>query len=199
MSAELTELISGYRDPILPLLKDIKRRNNNRIPENCLNEVRAIVDHIARCYRVEDEDRIQLEMSKANGHLQRLAFDCFKQLNIFLYDGLNYRLKLFFSPYLLHLDGGNFWKQIYTLRQDAIANVVKAKENESLDAEVAMQHYSKAYADYIKLESLFDSHKSQLIISMILKYFFWICRLSNWLLFTSLAAIISATIGYLIH
>lgn len=29
----------------------------------------AIVDHVARCYRTDDEERVKLEMGKAEGHM----------------------------------------------------------------------------------------------------------------------------------
>jgi len=198
MTAELKDLVSAYQDPILPLLNDIKRRNKNRIPENCLNEIRAIVDHVARCYRTDDEERIKLEMGKAEGHMQRLAFDCFKQLNIFLYDGLESKMHWFFSSYWLKIDDGEFWKAIYADRQMIVKNIVLAKEHESLDADRAMEYYANVYAGYIRIESLIRSHKRQMCWSMVVKAFFWISSFANWFTFTVLAALVSALIGYYI-
>ena len=198
MAVELKDIISAYQDPILPMLNDIKRRNKNRIPDNCLNEIRAIVDHVARCYRTDDDERIKVEMGKAEGHMQRLAFDCFKQLNIFLHDGLENKMRWFFSSYWLKIDNGIFWKTFYADRQMIVENIVLAKEYESLDADLAMEYYAKVYAGYIRIESLIRSHKLQMCWSMVIKAFFWISSFANWLVFTVLAALASALIGYYI-
>lgn len=198
MAIELKNLISAYQDPILPMLKDIKRRNKNRIPDNCLNEIRAIIDHIGRCYRTDDDERVKVEMGKAEGHMQRLAFDCFKQLNIFLHDGLESKTKWFFSPYWLKIDDGDFWKKFYTNRQLIVENIVKAKEHESLDADKAMEYYSIVYTGYVCIEHLIETHKWQMCLSMLVKLFFWISHFTNWLIFTIIAAILSALIGIFI-
>lgn len=198
MAVELKDLVSAYQDPILPMLNDIKRRNKNKIPENCLNEIRAIVDHVARCYRTDDEERIKVEMGKAEGYMQRLAFDCFKQLNIFLHDGLESKMRWFFSSYWLKIDDGVFWKAFYADRQMIIRNIVLAKEHESLNADLAMEYYAKVYASYIRIENLIRSHKLQMCWSMVVKAYFWISSFANWFVFTTLAALASALIGYYI-
>lgn len=196
MATELKDIVSSYVDPVLPMLNDIKRRNKNRIPENCLNEVRAIVDHVGRCYRTDDEDRIKTEMGKAEGHMQRLAFDCFKQLNIFLHDGLESKMKWFFSPYWLKIDNGEFWRTFYTNRQMVVENIVLAKENESLNADEAMYYYAKVYEGYINIENLIGSHKLQMCWSLVVRIFYLMSHFMNWLVLTVLGSVIAAAIGY---
>lgn len=196
MATELKDIVSSYVDPVLPMLNDIKRRNKNRIPENCLNEVRAIVDHVGRCYRTDDEDRIKTEMGKAEGHMQRLAFDCFKQLNIFLHDGLESKMKWFFSPYWLKIDNGEFWRTFYTNRQMVVENIVLAKENESLNADEAMYYYAKVYEGYINIENLIGSHKLQMCWSLVVRIFYMMSHFMNWLVLTVLGSVIAAAIGY---
>jgi len=198
MATELKDLVSSYCDPILPMLNDIKRRNKNRIPDNCLNEIRAIVDHVARCYRTADPERIEKEMGKAEGHMQRLAFDSFKQLNIFLHDGLVSKMRWFFSPYWLKIDNGDFWKEFYTNRQMIIKTIVLAKENESLDADLAMSYYAQVYEGYIHIENLLNTHKLQLCWSLFVRLFYLMSHFTNWLLLTISAALLSAAIGYLV-
>ncbi|MBR1683141.1 MAG: hypothetical protein IJ700_07290 [Bacteroidaceae bacterium] len=198
MDRELKDLVSSYCDPILPMLHDIKRRNKNKIPDNCLNEIRAIVDHIARCYRTDDPVRIEKEMGKAEGHMQRLAFDCFKQLNIFLHDGLESKIKWFFSPYWLHIDGGEFWKKFYNDRQMIIKTIVLAKENESLDADLAMSYYAQVYEGYFRIEKLLNTHKLQLCWSLVVRLYYLMSHFTNWFLITAVLALISAIISYFI-
>jgi len=196
MATELKDLVSSYVDPVLPMLNDIKRRNKNRIPDNCLNEIRAIVDHVGRCYRTDDEERIKTEMGKADGHMQRLAFDCFKQLNIFLHDGLESKMKWFFSPYWLKIDDGEFWATFYANRQIVVKNIVLAKENESLNADAAMGYYAKVYEGYITIERLIGSHKLQMCWSLVVRGFYLMSHFTFWLIFTSTSSAIAAAIGY---
>ncbi len=198
MAVELKDLISAYQDPILPLLNDIKHRNNNKIPDNCLNEIRAVVDHVGRCYFTDDEERINIEMGKAEGHIQRLTFDCFKQLNIFLYDGLKSKMRWFFSPYWLKIDNGKFWKHFYADYQMVIKNIVKAKETESLNADKAMEYYAKVYAGYIRIEQLIRTHKRHMCWSMLVKAFLSISHFMNWLVITVIAALLSALIIFFV-
>ena len=88
----LEALISGYRDQAKPLMDDMNVRLGGVYPENCLNEIRAMLDHVSRCYHAEelsicDEEKESIsneELSKAEGHLRRLMYDCFKQWNILL-------------------------------------------------------------------------------------------------------------------
>ena len=73
----------SYLHNFKPLLQVLKVRMKGKYPQNCLNEIRAINDHIARCHRngMSEED-ITKEIGKAEGHLQRLAYDCYKQEKI---------------------------------------------------------------------------------------------------------------------
>lgn len=49
----LETLINGYREQAKPLMDDLNVRLGGKYPDNCLNEIRAMLDHVSRCYRVE--------------------------------------------------------------------------------------------------------------------------------------------------
>ena len=52
MDKRISKILSDYKNTVKPLLSDIQsRRNNGQLPNNFLNEIRALNDHIARCYR----------------------------------------------------------------------------------------------------------------------------------------------------
>ena len=88
MDERIADILKNYRDTVKPLLADIQtRRSDDKLPDNFLNEIRALNDHIARCYRNDIADKknfIDSELAKAKGHLRRLIYDCFKQLNIYI-------------------------------------------------------------------------------------------------------------------
>lgn len=87
---KIDKLLLDYGGNAKPLISEISKRHKDGIvPENLLNEIRALNDHIARCYRERVDDLyIDGELRKAEGHLRRLLYDCFKQLNIYISDCL---------------------------------------------------------------------------------------------------------------
>lgn len=73
--ARLEALINDYRELAKPLMDDMNVRLGGVYPENCLNEIRAMLDHVSRCYRTEtleikSEEKEKIcneELSKAEG------------------------------------------------------------------------------------------------------------------------------------
>ena len=61
----LTDLLAEYRNVAKPLMEELCLRIGD-YPINCQNEIRALNDHIARCYRDGvDETIIAKELDKA--------------------------------------------------------------------------------------------------------------------------------------
>ena len=52
----------------------------NEFPIEILNEVRAIMSHIAKCYEITNEELIQKNIGKAKSHMKRCVLDCYKYL-----------------------------------------------------------------------------------------------------------------------
>ena len=202
----LEALISGYREQAKPLMDDMYVRLGGIYPENCLNEIRAMLDHVSRCYRAEDTDKsneekdsiCNEELSKAESHLRRLMYDCFKQLNILLYDAIHEREKKTYSSRWLYIKSGEFWSLYTEDLQLATESVVEAKKNESLDPDMAMEYYDKAYNAYCAVEQLLISHKRALNWSRCLKWFEIVNRWFAWIVVTIVLSLISSVIGYFI-
>lgn len=199
MDERITEIFKVYKDTIKPLLADIKtRRADNKLPDNFLNEIRALNDHIARCYRKDVTDKnIDSELTKAEGHLRRLIYDCFKQLNIYISDQLERKEELYYSDLWLTYDGGVFWKTYSKYRKYAQLNVISAKKMESVDSDKAMEFYEKAFQNYRGAENLLIENKVMLRKSFINKYLLKIGNLGGWFLITLILSVISAIIGLL--
>ena len=115
---------------------------------------------------------------------------------VLLHDGLESKMKWFFSPYWLKIDNGEFWRTFYTNRQMVVENIVLAKENESLNADEAMYYYAKVYEGYINIENLIGSHKLQMCWSLVVRIFYMMSHFMNWLVLTVLGSVIAAAIGY---
>lgn len=193
---KLQEILTTYRNVVKPLLADIKVRcKDGKIPVNCLNEIRALNDHIARCYRENmDNKQITIELGKAEGHLKRLIFDCFKQLNVFLYDKIESKERKFYSSLWLYWDGGQFWNKYSQVRLSARYASIEAKKNETENAELAMKKYDEAYCDYCIIEDMLNAKRSLLWVSFLVKWGTYIVSGFWWFITTIILAIISSII-----
>ena len=194
---ELLKLISNYQDIVKPLIADIEvRSKNNRIPINCLNEVRALNDHIARCFRDGmDEDSVSFELKKAEGHLKRLIFDCFKQLNIYLYDKIEAKENKYYSTLWLEWDEGVFWNNYLKAKTNARLVSIEAKKEETVNQEYAMKKYEEAYCNYCNLEGMLNKKGKQLWLSFIYKFATQAVKGWNWLITTIVLSIIAAIVA----
>lgn len=196
MEKRISRILTDYRETIKPLLSDIKARNGGGLPNNSLNEIRALNDHIARCYRQDiTQQNIDAELTKAEGHLRRLVYDCFKQLNIYISDTLALKEKRFYSDLWLTHNEGKFWKEYSKNRKYAQINVIEAKKAESIDPDKAMTLYEKAFQNYRHAEDLLIANKRMLLKSFLYKYIQKINHFGWWLLITVILSAIAAIIG----
>lgn len=202
----LETLIRDYREQIKPLMDDMNVRLGGVYPENCLNEIRAMLDHVSRCYRAEtikikSEEKEKIcneELSKAEGHLRRLMYDCFKQLNILLFDAIHQKERQTYSSHWLYIKGGQFWSTYTNNLQIAMASVVEAKKNESYDPDMALECYDRAYNAYCAVEQMLISHRKSLIWSQCIKYFEIVNSWVSWIIVTVVLSLISALISFLL-
>lgn len=200
MDERIADILKNYRDTVKPLLADIQaRRSDDKLPDNFLNEIRALNDHIARCYRNDISDRhfIDSELTKAEGHLRRLIYDCFKQLNIYISDTLEFKEKKYYSEMWLTHKKGVFWADYSKHRMYAQQYVIEAKKSESIDSDKAMSQYEKAFQNYRGAEELLLENKNMLRISLVNKYILKVGHFGWWFFITIVLSVISAVIGLL--
>jgi hypothetical protein len=184
-----------YRKNVRGLLGEVTARNEGKTPANCMNEVRALTDHIARCYLPDQtEQKKNEELSKAEGHLRRLTFDCFKQLNIFMYDNLQKMEKTSFTKDWFRWDGGSFWVTYSENRKCAKKSVVEAKQKESIDSEEAMKLYNVAHDSYMVIEELLNKYSKQIFKA---KWKHWLIKRWNfvkWIWWTFIISVFGGLI-----
>lgn len=199
MDERIADILNNYRDTVKPLLADIQaRRSDDKLPDNFLNEIRALNDHIARCYRNDASDKfIDSELTKAEGHLRRLIYDCFKQLNIYISDTLEYKERKYYSEMWLTHKNGAFWISYSKYRKYAQQFVIDAKKSESTDSDRAMALYEKAFQSYRRAEELLLDNKTMLKLSFVNKHLLKADHLGWWFFITVILSVISAIIGLL--
>lgn len=150
-------LYNSYNTIIKPLIAEVEARTE-QFPLPLFNEIRALHDHIARCYSDGfSAEQVDTEIHKAERHVVRIMLDCYKCLNLSLHDAV-----LLFEKQTKHVDltvlqDGTFYPKYKSLRTQAIQTVRKAKSLESMDTDVALDMYQNAYNVYSDLELMLDS------------------------------------------
>jgi hypothetical protein len=159
------ELYRFYNDRLRWVIIFIESRYG-KFPVPILNEIRAVQDHIARCYdsnKVNDEQYIAEQMHAAKGHFLRCLLDGYKY--IWYHYTPEVRQKFFWAKILGDLqsiDNGNFVKQISELRSDAKSLNFKAREIESKDKDKSLDLYEQSIGKVIQLDELYESHVSEI-------------------------------------
>ena len=77
----ITALYQDYNTVIKPLIAEVEARTE-QFPLPLFNEIRALHDHIARCYSDNiSSEQIASEINKAEHHVVRIMLACYKCLN----------------------------------------------------------------------------------------------------------------------
>lgn len=186
----LAQLYCQYNETIKPLIAEYEALKEE-FPLPIFNEIRAFNDHIAQCYRDDSSDsRISDEIDRAERHILRIIFDCFKYLNVALYEKVEKFEKQTKYVELTRIDNGNFYISYSKLRKEATSAVREAKKLESIDRETSFKKFELAYQTYSELVELIENNTTKV---------FWAKAVSRVKRFGWLyAAIISAIISYLI-
>lgn len=159
---KLAVLYATYNSSVKLLIADIEARTQ-KFPVEILNEVRAFTDHIARCYLPGKTEAQQLEeIEKADGHIVRITLDCYKHLNVHLYDAIDEFAKRDMQNVdLSFIDNGSFFIEFRRLRREAKSLSRDARKNESQDKQLSLQLYEQMYNKYNEIEEYIEvnSHK----------------------------------------
>lgn len=195
-SEAIGKISRAYLQNFKPLLEILKVRMDGHYPQNCLNEIRAINDHVARCYRegISEVD-ITKEIGKSEGHLQRLAYDCYKQLLLFQSADIKQTIRRYYSSSWVRIGNGELWKT-YTENYKLAREFEKeAKRNESIDSDCALYSYDNAYNCYQAILEIFKKYKKQICLSAVWKWFERILEGLNWLIITFFLSLITAVLA----
>lgn len=153
---DIKNLYKTYNTVIKPLIAEIEARTE-QFPLPLFNEIRALHDHISRCYSDGvTAEQIENEIEKGKRHVVRIILDCYKYLNLTLHDSLMLFERQTINIDLTVLKNGTFYPEYKSLRTKAVQTVRKAKSLESLDTQVALDTFQKAYNVYTQLENLID-------------------------------------------
>lgn len=155
--SRIVSIYSDYNTIIKPLIAEVEARTE-QFPLPLFNEIRALHDHISRCYSkgITDE-QVDFELHKAERHVVRIMLDCYKCLNLSLHDVVLLFEKQTKRIDLTVLQNGTFYPKYKSLRTQSIKAVRKAKSLEAINTNDSLDAYQQAYNVYSELELLLDT------------------------------------------
>lgn len=178
----LTPLYGKYNNVIKPLVAEIEVRFES-FPISIFNEIRAFNDHVSRCYlKPDDEKWINDQVLKAERHIERIILDCYKFLNVSLYDSV---IKNFDKEYkgvdLSNINNGDFLILHKKIAREIIVRLKEAKSKEILeDKSESIAIYEEVHNKYTELENLIEQNrrnlywaKNKFYVNRILKIILW--------------------------
>lgn len=156
MEEEIINLYKTYNTVIKPLIAEVEARTE-QFPLPLFNEIRALHDHISRCYSDDvTTEQIETNIEKGNRHVVRIILDCYKYLNLSLHDAVMLFEKQTKNIDLTVLKDGTFYPKYKSLRTNAVKIVRKAKSLEASDTQAALDTFQESYNVYTQLEQLID-------------------------------------------
>jgi hypothetical protein len=190
-------IYQAYNQTIKPLIADIEARYQ-KFPDSLFNEIRALHDHLARCYTPDyTDDQIKDEVKKAESHVLRITFDCYKYLDIWFYDYVkNFEKKCANKIDLTLINNGEFAPEFRKLQSSVIKTIREAKKTEGTNKQESFNLYQKAYNVYNEIEVLIDSNACQFSWAKFRKKVNWILTTLIWLPTVAVPSIVTIVIGY---
>lgn len=189
----LTPLYNKYNDVIKPLIAEIEVRFES-FPTSIFNEIRAFNDHVSRCYfNPDDEEWINNQIHKAEGHIERIILDCYKFLNVSLYDSV---IKKFDKEYkgvdLSNINNGDFLIQHKKIAREIVVRLKEAKSKEVLENKSeSITIYESVHNKYTELEDLIEQNCRNLFWAKGKFYTSRISKIILWLISAIVSGIVS--------
>lgn len=148
-----TQLYHDYLYAIKPLIAEIEAVYE-KFPISILNEIRAFHDHVARCFKQDaKEEDIDIQISKAQSHNERILLDCYKYLNVWYHDAVNKFEEQFMHVDLTLIDNGQYLKNYNVMKEDAIILTRYAKSNEHKLDDETFVNYQNSYIKWIEVHT----------------------------------------------
>ncbi len=154
---QIEKCYADYCEIIKPLIAQIEA-SSEKLPLPLFNEIRAFNDHIARCYyNSPAEDYIAEQIDKAQRHITRITLDCFKCLNVILYQKIELFERQTRNVDLTVIDNGTFFLDYSRMKVQAASLVEQAKILEFQDVDKALYKYQGSFNLYSDIVSRINS------------------------------------------
>lgn len=161
---QIADIYKQYQQTVKPYVAQLEVMENE-FPIEILNEVRAIMSHIAKCYEITNEELIQKNIGKAKSHMKRCVLDCYKYLCLAYSDYYeNFVHKYRFTD-LTVVDNGEFWSDLCETVSKAKKQLILAKQKEGMveDVEDSYNEFEAAYNQYHRVYEIIENSYRHLI------------------------------------
>ena len=149
----IADCYSTYCEVIKPLIAQIEALSE-KIPLPLFNEIRAFNDHIARCYYGNPAQAyIDEQIDRACRHILRLTLDCFKCLNVILYQKIELFEQQTRNIDLTVIDNGTFYPAYSRKKVEAAKIVQEAKQVEATDINLSLAKFQESFNLYTEINA----------------------------------------------
>ena len=161
----ISQILNDYNKEIIPLIVMLEI-SDNEYPVEILNEIRAMMNHLANLTLIPSTSTQQIdeEINKIFSHYKRALFDCYKYLCISELD----KYTLFYKQHkymdMSLIDNGNFLDNLCSLHKDAVEATVYAKKLENnplIQFDDVFIGYKDAYEKCFALTYHIDNNKQK--------------------------------------
>ena len=159
----IKKLLENYNSNLKPMIV-VLESEDSEYPVEVLNEIRAILNHLSRIAVLDsadsDEEKIDLQIHDAEGHLKRALFDCFKYSCISIDDKYRRFRKETRNVDLGVIDNGEFPIELgkkYTKAKNSLTHARLVENDPTMnDSEAVYERFQKAYVEYTALSNYID-------------------------------------------
>jgi hypothetical protein len=139
---------------------------------------------------------VDTQIKKAEGHIERIILDCYKFLNVNLYDSV---IKKFDRDYkgvdLSNINNGEFVINYKQITKEIVIKLKEAKSKEILeDKGESIALYEEVHNKYTKLEDLISENSRNLCWAKGKFYVRRVYKILLWLLSAIISGIISSSL-----
>lgn len=154
----IKNLYRKYSEELKPWLAAVEAKYH-KFPAPLLNELRAFIDHVSRCYLNDASDAsIEKNIDRASGHLERSIFDCIKHLVLWYHDEYTDFASRTKNIDLSVIDNGAFYVKVRTLSSRAEGFVRNAKILEKKEHDESYKIFQDAFNAYFELSELINTN-----------------------------------------
>lgn len=204
--AEIERLYNQqYREKFKSLLALVESLKG-KFPGPILNELRAVQDHISRCFTagISEVEALE-EINKARGHLERANMDCYKALLIIYEKKLGDFEKAYDGVNLALVKDGEFltkFQNDWDAAKDLAIGARKMESESFLDKLKAYAEFEKAVVAYQEIDNYLRECRPALIhvkvCTEIAKKSDRKKRIVENLIFAIISAVLGIILGYVL-
>ena len=181
--SQLADIYNQYQYTVKPYVAQLEVMENE-FPVEILNEVRAIMGHLAKCYETSEEKNIERNIAKAQSHMKRCILDCYKYLCLSYSDYYKDFVHKYRYTDLSVLDNGEFLPKLSATMANAKKKLIAAKTKESTveDVEEAYSEFEDAFQEYHKVYELIENSNRHLLKLKRKTFWKWVSSAVAWLI-----------------